>query len=289
MIGRETMIIDRLISIAERYKLGGLDKALANANIFEIHPESISDVDYKGTIQKKRDMFTMPFDDVIVSLPSSKDTLAGIICDTPGAIGVSQSRHFCTIVKTDNPEMPNSYGIVMGQIHDLVPSTTNSQISSSLARGLIVNDKTIIADTEGVHGKLTIQKNQFIEAIMGDNIGCIYWPYMYLVYFRSLDRFVVKSEPRDPRKIPKGRIARSDNRPTYTLLRDSEIAERYYTPPSDKSDRKSPDPHARIRHWRRKRKELGWIPENMLDIPSTWVGPSDFVKGGKTYKVLTSI
>jgi hypothetical protein len=114
-------------------------------------------------------------------------------------------------------------------------------------------------------------------------------------YFNSPNRFIVEDSPlkaaerhrkRQARKGKhKERIRRRHDRPTYTLLRPSEIRKRLNLPPLEAHGPKRP--HERRRHSRTYRDgRYKAMKGKTVMIPATWVGDSEAVIGNHRYRIL---
>ena len=82
------------------------------------------------------------------------------------------------------------------------------------------------------------------------------------------------------------RIARTHERPSYTILKPHEIRERMKLPmPVGK---RAVTPHERRSHLRTLRSEF-FRPTNrgrQILIPASWIGPSESVVGNRRYRVM---
>lgn len=110
-----------------------------------------------------------------------------------------------------------------------------------------------------------------------------------IVWFNSPDRFVVKKTPAHrKRPLKKGKVARSDQRPTFTLLTPTEIRDSYGMGAGGTSTGGARLSRQRRGHWRRYtaerfseevRKKPRWIK-------AVWVGSTSAVKGKHRYEIL---
>lgn len=102
--------------------------------------------------------------------------------------------------------------------------------------------------------------------------------------------FVVENTPLHPRAAKPGRITRSHDRPTYTLLRPDQIRARLGLKASGEGEGGSRRPHERRRHWRQLHSEFFTHKrgEKIL-VPACWVGPSEAVVGQRRYRVRLDI
>lgn len=112
--------------------------------------------------------------------------------------------------------------------------------------------------------------------------------------FNRPDRFVLEVSPATRKKSqrPGGKIARSDDRPKYTLLTPTEIRVKMDLPkPSHGTGTgSSKTPHERRRHYRTFRSDyFKEAKGKTIIIPAAWVGPHEVIRGNKKYKVRLDI
>lgn len=109
-----------------------------------------------------------------------------------------------------------------------------------------------------------------------------------VLFFNQPQRFILESTPSKQRTAKKGRITRSHDRPTYTLLTPGEIRKRLdlpeFNPETGMGTKKRP--HERRRHFRtlnhpRFRNKQG----ETIIVEACWVGPTEKTIGKRTYKV----
>ena len=106
--------------------------------------------------------------------------------------------------------------------------------------------------------------------------------------FNTPDRFVLETIP-SKRKRAKGRIERSDSRPTYTLLRPDAIRRTMGISSNAKEGFKK-RPHERRRHFRTyKSDRYKSAKGKTVVIPATWIGPSEAEIGNKRYRVCLEV
>ena len=101
-----------------------------------------------------------------------------------------------------------------------------------------------------------------------------------LLLLNTPKRFVVESTPN---KLPKKKkIARSHQRPNYTLLTISDTLRKLG---NEHSITSSKTPHFRRRHLRRLTKESGYKEDKIIVVKACWIGNQEKVTDNKTYKV----
>lgn len=108
-----------------------------------------------------------------------------------------------------------------------------------------------------------------------------------MILVNTPNRFVVEqvNAASTAKEKKNGRIKRSHERPTYTLLTVPEIRKVISEPAGEPTGRTVAS-HQRRRHWRTLNSEkfVNKRGEKIL-IPATWVGPSEAVVGSRRYKV----
>jgi hypothetical protein len=107
-----------------------------------------------------------------------------------------------------------------------------------------------------------------------------------ICYANSPSRFILETSPaRLPTHIgPK--LLRAHQRPQYTLLEPGKIRKLLKLPEHVAGTHASPEPHPRRRHVRTLRSEKFTQKHGQtINIPASWVGPSEIVQGNKRYRV----
>lgn len=107
-----------------------------------------------------------------------------------------------------------------------------------------------------------------------------------LLSLQTPEYFVLEKTPVKLRKVPKGRVARSMDRPQYVLLSPDAIRKEMGLRVPTEGTGGSKRPHERRRHWRTLRSEkfVHRQGERIL-IDAVWIGPSEAVVGKTWYKV----
>ena len=123
--------------------------------------------------------------------------------------------------------------------------------------------------------------------IVGEAISSILWSaYNEVGIVNTPNRFVVESVPLKSRDAKRGRILRSHQRPTYTILEPGRIRKIMRLPQSVEVG-SAKRPHERRRHVRHLVSERYQdMRGEYIIIPATWIGPSESVVGSRRYKVI---
>lgn len=107
-----------------------------------------------------------------------------------------------------------------------------------------------------------------------------------VLFFNQPHRFILESSAAKPRKTKQGRVTRSHDRPSYTILTPEEIRNKLKISgnPKTGSPKRS---HERRRHFRtlnhpRFKNKLG----ETIIIEASWIGPNEATIGNKRYKVI---
>lgn len=181
----------------------------------------------------------------------------------------------------------------------------------SKKKGIVVKSVKEFFDANG--NKNTDMENKILETrLFGQFMRNVSTAYEELIYFNSPTRFILK-ETKILKKKPKSNknknhIRRSNERPIYTVLKPEEIRRRLNLPTGyTGKSHSSPRPHERRRHFRflssdryrynEKGEELprkiipygdrkGEEYYKKIDIPATWIGPSEAVVGSHRYRVV---
>lgn len=314
------MLFDRLLGIAEAHmpKYRGI---LARAKIFEfpIIPHEILPREFAKDTDWMEQNFFLPFPVVAVEDKASCIVLFDIGKDQKGT---TDRRGFmeCMAFNSDisvfreslNPDEKEKYEnppeeseiwhregyalVTAGYIEKMTMLNTDKFIGEGAVTQSLVASKR--------HIKMgNLHK---VHPINGPILN-VYSALQEIVYFNRPDSFILQESPIKKRKKSRkvDKLLRSFERPKYTILKPGEIRKRMGLP--QLGTRNSPITHERRRHDRwlsdvRHRKdedgnlrELKKIPHGPrageyyylhVDVPATWVGPSESKTKNKHYKVL---
>lgn len=151
--------------------------------------------------------------------------------------------------------------------------------------------------------------NGFDKDAIAGTVGNAYTAMQEIVYLNQPTNFILKETPLKKKKGKTDKVARSHERPKYTILSPNKIREKMELP-KIKGTHASPIPHERRRHDRwlsdiryaydekgekriakpipyGKRKGEPYFVH--VDVPATWIGLTENTVGNKHYKVLIEI
>jgi hypothetical protein len=111
-----------------------------------------------------------------------------------------------------------------------------------------------------------------------------------IMYFNDPENFVVEDRPPErEKKRPKGRIAREHERPTYTVLKPTQIRRRLRLKDPDEEGGTKKRPHERRAHLRTYPDDIVKWPKahgRTIVVKACWIGPHTAEFNGHRYKVL---
>lgn len=111
-----------------------------------------------------------------------------------------------------------------------------------------------------------------------------------VMYFNTPNHFVVERSPARVRQGKRSKLAplipRSEERPSYILLKAHEIRQRFGIPDGPVNERKAPTPHARRRHYRTLSSDRYTTRQGeVIVVSASWVGPTEGTYKGRGYRV----
>jgi hypothetical protein len=294
------MIFDRLAMVAERH-LPHLKPLLEHMHLFhfdgrahEVLPKEHS----QDTLDFLAENFFLPFPVTAIEDSASCVVLADTV---PDQKGLSGERNFIEITPLDgstisefaDSEKDKSKGrawlpkgfvtITLGRIHEIkTENTKGMQISVSLDAVFGADKKTL----SNITPLMSAEDKEMATKETGRNVHTAYEEVMF---FNAPNRFVVERRGTVMRGMPKGRVLRSHDRPTYILLTPTEIRETLGISAEAETGKKV-RVHERRRHYRkltseRFKKKRG----QTIVIPATWCGTSEATVGKTHYKVCLDI
>lgn len=317
------MIFDKLCGVVERH-FKNLIYPLKHANIFQF--EGIPH-DVLPRIMQNRppDYFEHLFDSFFLPYPVTaiEDKASCIILvDTEeNQTGLGNTRHFieAMLPGVDNSDYfndsesdrqllknlklgqnvpKNCVCLTYGRIRFRAANLEHLVVTGGVIAIHFADKKRIIY--KNMQDK--IDRNKMVEVALKNAATAI----EEVLFFNQPDKFILQRKNVKAQKIAKNKIARSHQRPVYTLLHPAQIRARLgISNPS--SLQRQVTPHERRRHQRYlssaiyDRDDNGIkiepkiIPQGprkgqpyykSVNIPASWIGPSEKVVGNKRYKVI---
>jgi hypothetical protein len=176
-----------------------------------------------------------------------------------------------------DPLMIVTWGVVSSFAYD---AELHRYYAGNLSGCLAATPRELVRDESYFRGEL----DQFGDRCLRNPATAI----EETAWFNMPNRFVLRTTRLRARRSPNpGRIARTEDRPLYTLLTPHAIRERLgLAVPTGRH----PVAHPRRRHYRCLR-DAAFVHKQgqIITIPATWVGPSEVVVGGHHYKVMLDL
>lgn len=112
-----------------------------------------------------------------------------------------------------------------------------------------------------------------------------------LIMMSGKDQFILEESQAKPRKVKPGALARSHQRPVYTILTPSQIRKKIQVKQGESGTGATKRPHERRRHLRKLEAGGGsrWKETKTIVVKASWIGTSEAVVGNKKYKVRLDI
>lgn len=278
------MLFDSLCGAAERGLLPApFPRLLKEAKIFEFPMAATEMLPIQALFSEHLECMTgsffLPFPVTVVADPQTTVLLADM---RTNVIGLNQPRWFVDAEYIG--EQKNRAGevrITWGQIVEMVcddPTKAHFNTKAVDLTTLIVSGK----DARVVDG---LEKAEIDRAAMQNVVVAL----MQTAYCNLPSRFIVEKRPAKMHQPAKGRIARSGDRPGYTLLTPQELR-KLFKYPEGHEPRESGSPGS---HWRRKhphtfkhdRFAASGLLGKTIFMPACWVGPKEVQVGKWTYVV----
>jgi hypothetical protein len=300
------MIFDKFCGIVERL-FPELRKYAEAARIFEF-PKDNPWFDPQDTenFSALYDTFFLPFPTIAVEHGKVLIILHDRAKD---AVGLNHCREFLIFIRADDRErdLPRKEGFLKRVFEPFGVSAHEAYI---IRIGEIQLEKRSVSNSYNATGDLfsfTVCTRDRILARVTDledidrteeaahtAVDIALTAILKVMQFNRPDRFVLEISPVTKKKPQKtgGKIARSDDRPKYTLLTPTEIRVKMGLPkPSTGTGTGTPKiPHERRRHYRTYRSDyFREAKGKTIIIPATWVGPHEVIRGNKRYKVMLNI
>jgi hypothetical protein len=301
------MIFDSLCRIAERQPVPPeLSKAVERARLFrfEFNAHEALPKEYGPAILAwLMDNLYLPFPCVAIEDRASVVVLwdGSVEGDVP-LRGAGHERHFIECLDFDQADPAAFYdgseetrelmrrgccGISMGRIS---LDTQRSRGHQFLVTGHLDFSLVMQRDQVLVAGEVVDVGTELTRAALRNASTAL----QEVMLLNDPTTFIVESTPlsaleRKPPKLKPGqirRIARSHERPIYTVLKPHEIRQRMGLPAP--VGKRSVTPHERRSHLRTLRSEF-FRPDTrgkQILIPASWIGPSEAVVGKRRYRVI---
>lgn len=236
----------------------------------------------QGYTEDEQEFFTehffLPFDDIALEDDLGVVTLTDL---EPNQKGLGTHRHFTMMAPT-----PQSDGVLV------VSGLAYAQIAGNHLFGTSVSPSyaTLIFDGSGEaidFDMQTLGADQQLMLECSQNVGTAIQEVMLL---NTPSHFIIEEAPAKPPKKQK-KIPRKEDRPVYTLLKPDavrrilvpECGTATDTPPTERT---SPSPHLRRRHYRTLRSDRFTGKKGQLvEVKAAWVGPEERIVGGKRYRI----
>ncbi len=294
------MIFDQLCGIAERY-LPDLIPILRKVRIF------IFDVDPRSTPIKVRnpdqlDGIFMPYSTTLFHFENCLYVIEDTLKDQTGA---SQKRRFISVDRFETKDKEKCLLICVGSFVQKKYDDING--FGTMIEGLV--DEAFAGDKRYFRSfdKIDIAYDE-IDKMHNDCLRNVKAVVDFAQRINSSENFILETRPVKTRKSKKSdKISRIHQRPTYTLLHPDKIREQMGLPDPGIGTGVGLRPHERRRHVRYlsnskyrfddrgvpiepraipsgpRRGELYY---KRIDVPATWIGPSESRRRNKIYRVI---
>ncbi len=306
--GAEAVIFDSLCRIAERQPVPfELRRAVEHARVFrfEFNPHEALPKQYDpDDLAWLMENLYLPFPCIAVEDRAScvvfwDDSVEG----EPPLRGAGHERHFVECCDFDKASIDAFYdgsperremlshgccAISMGRISLDTHFTRPNQfrVAGGTDFTLVVQDEEVVF----VSDMSSLEIPPIATAALRNAASAL----QEVMLLNDPETFILESTPlsainRKPVSLKPGqvrRIARTNERPTYTILKPHEIRERMKLPMP--TGRRTVTPHERRSHLRTLRSEF-FRPANrgkQILIPASWIGPSETVVGNRRYRVV---
>lgn len=302
------MFFDNLCKVAERHRMDELLPFLRDAKLFHIpiRAHEVLAKEYsREEVESMRGQFFLPF-----RVCAVEDTASCIVLidEEEDQVGFAAPRRFVEFLPlTDqnvtefressrmerDPFMQwaqaqgNVVTVNFGFVEDVQPAETGYIMAGTLFWTVTLQGDRVLMSMTGK------QLEKQIPGATRPALENVVTAFEEVLYFNSPDRFVLETTPKkvweyNGKMKTKQRVARSHQRPLYTVLKPREIREAMRLPePEVKSGKR---PHERRAHWRTYRSDRYTTSKGRtVRIKSTWIGPKESVVAGKRYKVLVDL
>ena len=308
------MIFDKFCAVVERH-LPEFRYLADNAKIF-VFNQAAHTIKPGDTSVEDFETFVLPFPCTVIEDPATAVVLVDTEEEQVGVKGMRKFIDIAPVVKWNDdafsadealtPEEREAHRrmleargisqdavvITIGDIADGFPSDKGIGFRSCANRVIVASKDAVYGDRR-ITQSTTPDNVAFEMAQAGVRNVLAAIEELCRIYSRR--HFVLETSPINPKTHPK-RIARTHQRPLYTILDARSIREKMGTLGAHEKalaegrKRNSPIPHERRRHKRRLSTEGGHYKENkVVIIPAVWIGQSEAKVGNKIYKVRLDI
>jgi len=300
------MIFDKMCGIIERH-FPDYTILMQEANVFHI-PKSAQEVMFESEIQNQNSahsLFQLPFP---VTAIEHKDRCLLAVDLEDNAIGLNNPRFVMTytpwIPELEDQEF-NKNNIIYnkfkmegilsaGTIHTASLTNENKwKIEFDIHLTHLVAKKKSPIDLFAYSNKKNKDKIEHTYSLAKKfYIGGLELLFHEILMFSSPNFFITKETPvhikNSKKTIPKNKVARTHQRPLYTILRPHEIRRKLNldTPSAPDRKRGSPIPHERRAHLRQLKKGNKYKEDKIVRVKASWIGDSEKTIGNKHYKVI---
>jgi hypothetical protein len=293
------MIFDLLAKFIESNEPDSVDD-ISRLHLFEF-PYRSHDVLHTGMFaQEDLDAFTLPFSSIAIE----DETSCVVLEDTEDRqVGCDMPRRFIDVVPIKHDEVrdervPESevremielgmHQIAFGTIGHVSSQGRDKDsefLISSHINALVFCDKkgNIITALSQEELESSPHFQEARSGIIGNVSTAI---EELLLVQQDTTLFVLEKSPLKPRRIGKSRIARSQDRNRYILLRPDAIRKQMQVKHPTAETGTTKRPHERRRHWRTLKSERFKNKRGQkILIDAVWVGPKESVVGKTRYRV----
>lgn len=310
------MLFDKFAGIVERH-FPDLVPTLQRARIFlfqampeEVLPEKVTSSEMEG--------FFLPFPVIAIEDSGGVILLSDTVKDQIGFVADRRFIEFCAIggrpgggsraLKANEKHSPFTRAEYISEIYHL--SIGSLRVYSTAERGQPVGaflegswmcSKKGKYESEAVFsGKVKSAELEFpippdkmaatMKVVQDSTVRNVLIASKEVMFFNSPEWFVLESTPAKKTRKNEKKILRSQNRPSYTMAKPTEIRRVMHLSKSatGTSDRKLRVGHDRRSHPRRYRHSDGTI-RRVVRVKACWVGPSTSIVGNRKYVVRLDI
>ncbi len=283
------MIFDKLAGISERL-FPDLAPIIENAKLFYF-PQVAHGTIAKDVSPESFDNFFLPFRVTAIEDLSSCIILIDVI---ENQTGIKCERWFieCMDLSTpssmfadgipgmDTEKYKGQYMVAQGEIREIGFITSGRYgIDGNTTKVNICTKNEIVLHNDSL-------PDGFLEHVSQFPVKNAVTAIEEIVHFSKPDSFILEESPAKKKKKKGKKIERSNQRSKYTILGANAIRDKMRLINVDAPKGKSPKPHDRRRHTRTLKSDFFKNAKGkVINVPATWVGPSESIVGKTRYKV----